>query len=76
MLHLNVYGNVSLNIIAGIPSPQCCTCPSNWAAPAGWSGGTGPVAVIDFEDTSCISYEGGTEEQMKIPAHVRIYGVP
>ncbi len=54
-------------------SSSCgCTCASNWVNPAGWSGGGGPVAIMHFEDTACIAFNGGTEAQIKVPAHVSI----
>ena len=47
-----------------------CTCASNWIAPVGWTGGSGPVAIIEFEDTSCFSWMGGDESTMKVAGHV------
>ena len=56
-----------LNIFVGF---SCwCTCPFAWTAPPAWSG-TGPVAIIDFDDTWSFIFHGGLECQMKVPGHV------
>ena len=59
---------------AGGASSSCgCTCASNWVDPTPWSGGGGPVASIQFEDTACFSFTGGTESNIKIiTGHVRM----
>ena len=45
-----------------------CTCTSNWVNPGGFSAGSGPVAVIHFEDTSCFTFTSGAHV---VSAHVR-----
>ena len=42
--------------------------------PAGWTTHSGLVLAIDFdEDTSCLTYHGGTEAEIKGQAHVRFH---
>ncbi len=57
------------NVVGG--SGSCgCTCASNWVDPPGWTGGGGPVAIIHFEDMSCLAFNGGTQAQFKVTGHV------
>ena len=61
-------------------SDSCCSCrylqlpgyliPDMWPAPPGWSGGSAPVVILDFEDNSCLTFHDGTEADMTVQAHV------
>ena len=68
-----IIGSGGTNGTGGSGGSCGCTCASSWQAPPGWTAGTpGPVAVMHFEDTSCMDYHGELESNIKVPAHVSI----